>query len=258
MIPNVGIALLLTALAGLSTGIGSLMGVAIRREPGPRFMTVTLGFAAGVMISVSFVELLSGGIEAIGFGPAHLAFFGGMLAMFLIDLLIPHTYMAERHHTAPESEEGTREKLLKTGLFVALGLGIHNFPEGMATFAGALKDIDLGMAIAVAIAIHNIPEGLAVSAPIYAATKSRRQAFLWSFFSGVAEPVGAGMAALFLLPFLNDALLGWLLSAVAGIMIFISLDELVPAARAFGEEHLAITGVMAGMIVMSASLLMLR
>ena len=258
MIPNVGIALILTTLAGLSTGIGSLIGVATRREPGPRFMSMTLGFAAGVMVMVSFVELLSGGIEAIGFGPAHLAFFGGMLAMFLIDALVPHTYMAERHPAAQESENGTRERLLKTGLFVALGLGIHNFPEGMATFAATLKDVDLGIAIAVAIAIHNIPEGLAVSAPIYAATGSRGQAFLWSFLSGLAEPVGAALAALFLLPFLTDALLGWLLSAVAGVMIFISLDELVPAARAFGEEHLAIIGVISGMMVMAASLSMLR
>jgi ZIP family zinc transporter len=256
--PNVGIALILTALAGLSTGIGGLIGVATRREPGPRFMTMTLGFAAGVMVTVSYVELLSGGIEAIGFGPAHLAFFGGMLGMFLVDALIPHTYGAERHHAAQENESGTRERLLKTGLFVALGLGIHNFPEGMATFAATLKDIDLGIAIAVAIAIHNIPEGLAVSAPVYAATKSRGQAFLWSFLSGLAEPVGAALAAVLLLPFLTDALLGWLLSAVAGIMIFISLDELVPAARAFGEEHLAITGVIFGMMVMTVSLLMLR
>jgi len=258
MIPNVGMALILTTLAGLSTAIGGLMGVATRREPGPRFMTLTLGFAAGVMVMVSFVELLPGGIEAIGFGPAHLAFFGGMSIMFLIDALIPHTYMAERPHTVQESVNRTREKLLKTGLFVALGLAIHNFPEGMATFAGTLKDVQLGMAIAVAIALHNIPEGLAVSAPVYAATGSRGQAFLWSLICGLAEPVGAALAALFLLPFLTDALLGWLLSAVAGIMIFISLDELVPAAHAFGEEHLAITGVISGMMVMAASLLLLR
>lgn len=230
-------------------------------------MTLTLGFAAGVMVMVSFVELLPGGIEAIGFGPAHLAFFGGMFIMFLIDALIPHTYMAERPHDTYMAEQphagrgrrrGRRQKLLKTGLFVALGLGIHNFPEGMATFAGTLKDVDLGMAIAVAIALHNIPEGLAVSAPVYAATGSRGQAFLWSLLAGLAEPVGAALAALFLLPFLTDALLGWLLSAVAGIMIFISLDELVPAAHAFGEEHLAITGVISGMMVMAASLLLLR
>lgn len=257
MIPNIGMALILTTLAGSSTGIGGLLGVATRREPGPRFMTLTLGFAAGVMVMVSFVELLPGGIEAIGFGPAHLAFFGGMLAIFLIDALIPHTYIAERHH-AGRRRRRRKQRLLKTSLFVALGLGIHNFPEGMATFTGTLKDVDLGIAIAVAIAIHNIPEGLAVSAPVYAATGSRRQAFLWSFLSGLTEPLGAGLAALFLLPFLTDALLGWLLSAVAGVMVFISLDELVPAARAFGEEHLAIAGVIAGMMVMTVSLFMLR
>jgi ZIP family zinc transporter len=258
MIPNVGIALTLTTLAGLSTAIGGLIGVATRREPGPRFMTMTLGFAAGVMVMVSFVELLPGGIEVIGFGPAHLAFFGGMLAMFLIDALVPHTYIAEPHPTGRRRRRRRRQRLLKTGLFVALGLAIHNFPEGMATFTGTLKDVNLGVAIAVAIALHNIPEGLAVSAPIYAATGSRSQAFLWSFLAGLAEPAGAALAALFLLPFLTDALLGWLLSAVAGIMIFISLDELVPAARAFGEEHLAIAGVIAGMMVMTISLLMLR
>jgi len=258
MIPNVGTALILTTLAGLSTGIGGLIGVATRREPGPRFMTLTLGFAAGVMVMVSFVELLPGGIEVIGFGPAQLAFFGGMLAMFLIDALVPHTYIAEQHHAERPRRRRRRQRLLKTGLFVALGLAIHNFPEGMATFTGALKDVQLGIAIAVAIALHNIPEGLAVSAPIYAATGSRVQAFLWSFLAGLAEPAGAALAAVFLLPFLTDALLGWLLSAVAGIMIFISLDELVPAARAFGEEHLAIVGVISGMMVMAASLSILR
>ena len=147
---------------------------------------------------------------------------------------------------------------MKTGLMVALGLGIHNFPEGMATFAGALQDVSLGVAIAGAIALPNIPEGLAVSAPIYAATGSRRKAFLWSFLSGVAEPAGAAVAALFLLPFLNEAVLGLMLAAVAGIMVFISLDELVPVARSFGEEHLSIVGVGLGMAVMAASLWLLR
>jgi ZIP family zinc transporter len=148
--------------------------------------------------------------------------------------------------------------LLKTGLFVALGIGIHNFPEGMAAFAGALEDPSLGIAIAVAIAIHNIPEGLAVSAPVYAATGSRAKAFWWSFLSGVAEPVGAGLAALVLMPFLNETVLGFVLAAVAGIMVFISLDELVPIARSFGEEHLSIVGVVVGMVVMALSLWMLQ
>ncbi len=253
MAGNVAIALVLTALAGLSTTIGSLLGIFVRK-PGPRFMALTLGFSGGVMILVSFVELLAGGIEAVGFGLAHVAFFAGMLGMFLIDFLIPHEYMAERHKT----EGRAQETLLKTGLLVALGIGIHNFPEGMATFAGTLQDVSLGAAIAVAIAIHNIPEGLAVSAPVYAATGSRSKAFLWSFLSGVAEPVGAVVAALILLPFLNATVLGLMLSVVAGIMVFISLDELVPVARSFGQEHLSIAGVVMGMAVMAASLWMLR
>ncbi|MGA9351245.1 MAG: zinc transporter ZupT [Anaerolineae bacterium] len=251
---TVGFALLLSALAGLSTTLGSLLGVFVRK-PGPRFMTLTLGFSGGVMILVSFVELLQGGIDAIGFGPAHLAFFGGMFAMFLIDALIPHDYMAEHYHTEEETRQG---QLLKTGLFVALGIGIHNFPEGMASFAGALEDPALGIAIAVAIAIHNIPEGLAVSAPVYAATGSRGKAFLWSFLSGVAEPIGAGLAALVLMPFLSEMVLGFVLAVVAGIMVFISLDELVPVARSFGEEHLSIVGVVMGMIAMALSLWMLQ
>ncbi|MBM4464123.1 MAG: zinc transporter ZupT [Chloroflexi bacterium] len=251
---TVGFALLLSTLAGLSTTLGSLLGIFVH-QPGPRFMTLTLGFSGGVMILVSFVELLHGGIEAIGFAPAHLAFFGGMGAMFLIDALIPHDYMAEQHHTEEEKRQG---QLLKTGLFVALGIGIHNFPEGMAAFAGALEDPSLGIAIAVAIALHNIPEGLAVSAPVYAATGSRAKAFWWSFLSGVAEPVGAGLAALVLMPFLNETVLGFVLAAVAGVMVFISLDELVPVARSLGEEHLSIVGVASGMMVMAFSLWMLR
>lgn len=266
---DVGFALLLSALAGLSTTIGSVLAFFVRK-PGPRLMTVTLGFSGGVMILVSFVELLPNGIEALGFGPANLVFFAGMAAMFLIDELIPHDYMGEHHHTGagekagfPPEAGGERDvalqsRLLKAGLFVALGVGIHNFPEGMASFATALSDPQLGVAIAVAIAIHNIPEGLAVSAPVYAATGSRSRAFWWSFLSGVAEPAGALLAAAVLMPFLSEAVLGGLLSAVAGIMVFISIDELLPVSRAYEEEHLSIMGIFMGMAVMSLSLWMLK
>ena len=286
MTPDVGFALLLSALAGLSTTIGSLLALFVRK-PGPRLMTLTLGFSGGVMILVSFLELLPSGIEAIGFAPANLVFFGGMAAMFLIDELIPHDYMAEHHHTAAGEKAGfppkvggeggspreggaqdaalrqaqdvaLQSRLLKAGLFVALGLGIHNFPEGMVSFATALSDPQLGIAIAIAIAIHNIPEGLAVSAPVYAATGSRSKAFWWSFLSGVAEPVGALLAAVVLMPFLNEAMLGGLLSGVAGIMVFISIDELLPVSRAYEEEHLSIIGIVVGMAVMSLSLWMLK
>ena len=245
-------ALLLSGLAGLSTTIGSFIGLAVRK-PGPRFMTLALGFSAGVMVLVSFAELLRQGMDAIGTFWGYVAFFGGFVAMYAIDVAVPHSYELD------ELEVGgvSKARLLKTGVFIALGIGIHNFPEGMATFAGALRSPALGTAIAVAIAIHNIPEGLAVSAPIYAATGSRGKAFLWSFLSGVAEPVGAVLAALVLLPVLTETVLGVMLASVGGVMVYISLDELLPAAHAYGREHLAIGGVLAGMAVMAASLWLL-
>jgi ZIP family zinc transporter len=251
---SLGVALLLSALAGLSTTLGSLVSL-FCRTPGPRFMTLTLGFSGGVMILISFGELLPTGVDALGFGWAYVAFFGGMVVMFLIDALVPHTYMGERHCSEPNAQNG---KLLRAGLLVALGIGIHNFPEGMASFAGALEDVSLGIAIAFAIALHNIPEGMAVSAPVFAATGSRSKSFLCSFLSGVAEPAGALLAALVLMPFLNDTVLGILLSAVAGVMVFIAVDELVPISRSFGEEHLSIVGIVSGMMITAVSLWILR
>ena len=251
---NIGAALLLTAGAGLATTIGSVAGMLVRK-PGPRFVGFTLGFSAGVMILVSFVELLPDSIEKVGFLQAHVAFFIGMTGIFLIDLLVPHDYIGQ-HDRPGGSDEDTG--LMRTGMLVAFGIAIHNFPEGMATFAGALEDIKVGTAIAVAIAVHNIPEGLAVSAPIYAATGSRRKAFLWSFLSGVSEPVGAALAALVLMPILTPTVLGWVLAGVAGIMVSISVDELVPAAKASGSEHTPIVGVIAGMAVMALSLWLLK
>ncbi len=245
--------LVLSTLAGLSTLIGGALGT-LTKEPGPKFMALTLGFSGGVMLHVSFVELLQAGVESAGFAPAHVAFFAGMLAMFLVDVLIPHDYMAEHHHPRQSVE---KRRLLQTGLFVALGIGIHNFPEGMASFVGALQDPSLGIAIAVAIAIHNIPEGLAVAAPIVAATGSRKKAFGWAALSGLAEPLGAVAAALILFPFLSNAILGYILAAVAGIMVFITLDELVPVSRSFGHEHLSIAGGVLGMAVMALSLWLL-
>jgi len=251
---GIGLALLLSTLAGLSTAIGSLIGILVVR-PGPRFMSFILGFSGGVMILVSFVELLQEGIEAVGFMPAHLAFFGGMLIMFLIDVHIPHDYL-EEHYTAKNGKENGR--LLKAGLLVALGVAIHNFPEGIASLVGTLQDARLGVATSVAIAIHNIPEGLAISAPVSLATGSQKKALWWSMLSGVAEPIGAGVAALVLMPFLSLTLLGYVLAGVAGVMVFISLDELVPVACSFGEEHLPIVGAAVGMFVMALSLWLMQ
>ncbi|UCC67525.1 MAG: zinc transporter ZupT [Armatimonadota bacterium] len=245
-------ALLLSAFAGLSTTLGSAIAWLVPR-PGPAFMALTLGFSAGVMIYISFVELLAAGLEEIGFLWGQLAFFVGFGVMLTMDLLIPHSYQSETDPGISLKDA----KLLRTGLFVALGIAIHNFPEGLATFAAALSSRQLGIAIALTVAIHNIPEGIAVSAPVYAATGSRSKAFMWSFLSGLSEPLGAAMAGLVLLPFLSPALLGALLALVAGFMVFIALDELLPASRTFGREHLTILGVVLGMIVMAASLALL-
>ncbi len=275
MTENVLIALLLAALAGLSTALGGLVGVVVPR-PSERAMSVALGFSAGVMIWVAFVELFQEGVAAIGSVSAAFALFLGIAVMFLVDVLVPHEYLEERmansallaaepacrgrhrrRHGGPPGwgrRGGTELEVLRCGLLVAVGMGIHNFPEGLATFASTVKDLSLGIGIAVAIAIHNIPEGLAVAAPIYGATGNRRQAFLWSALPGLAELGGAALAALVLSPFLTPALLGWVLSLVAGIMIFISLDELVPVACALGENHLSIVGVTIGMMLMAVTL----
>jgi ZIP family zinc transporter len=135
---------------------------------------------------------------------------------------------------------------------------VHNFPEGMATFAAALKDPALGVSIAVAIAIHNIPEGIAVSVPIFYATGNRKKAFSWSFLSGLAEPVGAVIGYLILMPFLGETVFGVLFASVAGIMVFISFDELLPAAEEYGEHHIALYGLLAGMAIMAVSLVILK
>lgn len=261
--PKVQMALLLATLAGLSTSIGSLLGIVIR-QPGPRFMAFTLGFSAGVMILVSFVELLPAAIAqpGVGFLTAHIAFFAGMGVYFLLDLLVPHEYIGQHDHAKDRFDlEHTGAShtpaLRRTGTLVALGIAIHNFPEGMATFVGAVENMNLGLAIATAIAVHNIPEGIAISAPLYAGTGNRRKAFMWSFLSGISEVVGALLAALILAPVLTPFVLGIVLAIVAGIMVVISIDELIPAANAFDTEHSPIVGVIFGMFVMMMSLWLL-
>ncbi|MFA4858068.1 MAG: zinc transporter ZupT [Candidatus Margulisiibacteriota bacterium] len=247
---NITYAILLSLFAGLSTTFGSFIATFLKK-PGARFMALTLGFSAGVMVYISFVELLQNGILQVGFAIANLAFLVGILCMFLLDILIPHHYLAERYDIKT-AKHG--KNLARTGLLVALGIGIHNFPEGLVTFVGTLQSLKLGFAIAIAIALHNIPEGIAVSAPVYAATGSRRQAFYWSFLSGLAEPLGAIIAALFLLPFLNAWVMGLVLAFVAGIMVFIAIDELLPVSHSYGHEHLSIAGFVGGMIIMAVSL----
>ncbi|MBU2650346.1 MAG: zinc transporter ZupT [Bacteroidetes bacterium] len=258
----------LTLFAGLSTGIGSALAF-FTKQTNTKFLAISLGFSAGVMIYVSFVEIFGKARDSLvgvygdtsAFWYTTAGFFGGILLIAIIDKLIPGYENPHEIRMIEEIQPGTanngrNEKLMRMGLFTALAIAIHNFPEGLATFTAALTEPGLGIAIAVAIAIHNIPEGIAVSVPIFYATGSKRKAFWYSFSSGLAEPAGAILGYLILMPFITPAVFGVLFASVAGIMVFISIDELLPAAREYGEHHLSIYGLVAGMAVMAFSLLM--
>ncbi len=285
-------ALLLTLIAGLSTGIGSAIAFFFKR-PRMAYLAFALGLSAGVMIYVSFMELLPNALDAIGDVWATVAFFLGVLFIGLVDLVIPHdsnphefasddeldaistkepipeamcAEAAERGTDAGSDEDALaalklsaerKSKLMRAGVFTALAIAIHNFPEGLATFASALSDPGIGVAIAVAIAIHNIPEGISVSVPIFYATGDRRRAFKLSFLSGIAEPAGAVFGYLILMSFLTGAVLHGLLAFVAGIMVYISIDELLPLAHRYGKEHIVLVGIILGMVVMALSLILL-
>ncbi len=255
---NVGMALALTAIAGLSTGIGSAIAYFIRK-PKIIYLSFSLGVSAGVMIYISFMELLPEASETVGEFWGLAAFFMGIGVIGLIDMLIPEP--ENPHEFAGIDEPAVVHKensrLMRTGLFMALAIGIHNFPEGLATFASALGNLKLGVFIAIAIAIHNIPEGIAVSVPIFYATGNKNKAFFYSFLSGVSEPVGAIVGYLILLPFLTSGVLAGLMAFVAGVMIYISLDELLPMAHRYGHGHLVIAGIVTGMLIMAVSLLLL-
>ena len=254
--------LMLTLGAGLATGIGSTIALFAHRT-NKRLLSFSLGLSGGVMIYVSFVELFQQAREAIGaiYGPqtgmgiTTLAFFGGVLLIGVIDRLVPSVENPHEAHMIEELEKKPKNaKLMRMGLMTALAIGIHNFPEGIATFATAVENPTLGIAIAVAIAIH---EGIAVSIPVFYATGDRMKAFRYSLLSGLAEPVGALLAYFILMPFMSPVMMGCILAGVAGIMVFISIDELLPAAREYGEAHISIYGVMSGMAIMALSLILL-
>ena len=253
------IAFLLTLFAGLSTGIGSLIAFVAKRT-NTNFLSLALGLSAGVMIYVSFMEMIPRSLgsfneiygEKTGMLYLILGFFGGIALIALIDFLVPESRNPHEIHGVEEMR--SNYKLKQTGIITAITIAIHNFPEGIATFMSALTSLEVAIPITVAIAIHNIPEGIAVAVPIYHATGSKKKAFWLSFSSGLAEPVGALIAFWFLLPYWSPELDAFILSAVAGIMIYISLDELLPSAEKFGKHHLSITGLVIGMAVMAMSL----
>lgn len=267
MYDNVLLAFLLTLFAGLATGIGSILAF-FTKTTNTKFLSLALGFSAGVMIYVSMIEIFVKAQDALtselgeklGSWATVGGFFGGMLLIAFIDKVIP-SY--GNPHELKKVEDMNKQNsslhdpnLLKMGTFAALAIAIHNFPEGIATFTSTLQDPTLGIPIAIAIAIHNIPEGIAVSVPIYFATGNRKKAFSLSFLSGLSEPLGALFAFLLLMPFLNDIMFGIIFSAVAGIMVFISLDELLPAAKKYDEAHISIYGLIGGMAIMALSLLL--
>lgn len=258
-------AFMLTMIAGLSTGIGSLIAF-LAKKTNKRFLSISLGFSAGVMIYVSMIEIFVKARDSLtaelgvkqGSWLTVIAFFGGMFLIAIIDKFIPSEENPHevKNVVADNTEIVKKDKLMRMGLFTALAIAIHNFPEGMATFVSALQEPEIAIPIVAAIAIHNIPEGIAVSVPIYQATGSKKRAFCYSFVSGLAEPVGALIGWLVLLPIMNDMVFGIIFAAVAGIMVFISVDELLPSAREYGEHHLSIYGLIGGMMVMAVSLLL--
>ena len=261
---HIWMAFALTTIAGLATGIGSLIAF-IAKRTNTKFLCASLGFSAGVMLYVSFMELMPEARSELtqhlgnkaGTLTLLLAFFGGMGLITLIDFLIPeHNNPHELQGIEDMSKSDSRQKSLhRTGMIVALSLAIHNFPEGIAAFSSAMTgDLSVAIPITIAIAIHNIPEGIAVSVPIYHTTGNKRKAFWLSFLSGLAEPLGAVIAFLFLMPLWSPLVNGIVLAAVAGIMVYISLDELLPTAEKYGEHHISISGLIAGMVVMAASL----
>lgn len=261
---NILTAFMFTAIAGLSTGIGSLIAL-ISRKTNTKFLSISLGFSAGVMIYISMIEIFPSAVAQLTVDStprlanikAVAAFFIGMLLIAIIDKVIPEKDNPHDVKNPDTYEEETRNgKLMRTGIKTALALAIHNLPEGLATFLTALNNPRLAIPIVIAIAIHNIPEGISVSVPIYHATGSRRRAFYYSFASGLAEPIGALFGYLILMPFITPALQGMVNAAVAGIMVFISIDELLPSAREYGEHHLSVYGFVFGMMLMAVSLIM--
>ena len=264
------IPLMLTAIGGLATGLGSLASLFFK-DIERRHLSVVMGFAAGVMIYISFVELLEESIETSGFVVANISFFTGIFFMLLDDFLIPHTYLAEKiMHSSKELNEddltdikenqSTEEKeekreVLSAGLMTAIGIALHNFPEGIIVFISALHDIRLGIALTVAIALHNIPEGFSIGMPVLYATNDRKKTFGYSLAAGLAEPVGALLLIVFFGFMISEFVVHLALGFVAGIMVFISLDELLPLSFKESDPHSVVLGIISGMLIMFITLI---
>lgn len=261
---NIILAFIFTLIAGLSTGIGGLIAFFTKRD-NVHFLTVALGFSAGVMLFVSFVDIFPATLE--GFKTRYddkamlatcLAFFGGMALIALIDFLIPEGEnpheMNYTEHVGVAHEIKNTKKFNRMGIMLALSIAIHNFPEGLATFALSLNGLEVALPIVVAIALHNIPEGVAIAVPMYQASGNKWKALGYSLLAGLSEPLGALIGFLILMPFWNSTIEAIVLGITAGIMVYISIDELLPTSERYGHHHLSIIGVVVGMILMAVSL----
>ena len=252
---DVAFALFLSFLAGISTTIGGMISFFLRKSKFC-YLCIAFGFSAGVMIFISFTELLRHAIEMTSLTTATIGFFAGILIIYVIDSLVPHIYKEEHH--GRKRRNSVKGSVKRTALLMFLGITIHNFPEGMVVVFSTLSNTGLGILVAIAVALHNIPEGIAVSMPIYYATRDKKKAFFYAFLSGIAEPIGAVLSVLFLAQFLTPMILAVMLSAVAGVMVFISFDELLPYVykqRGAHDQHLAMLGLFMGMFVIALTIL---
>lgn len=253
-------------LAGLATGLGGLV-IAVGRQPGPKLLAGGLGFSAGVMIFLSFMEMMPAATEFIGRDQTADAapwwvfggFFAGVGLIAIIDKLVPRSINPHEplERGGMGNGNGVDPSLLRTGVLVGVALAVHNFPEGFATFVTALEDPRLAVPIVIAIALHNIPEGIAVAVPIRAATGSRWKAAGFATLTGLSEPLGAVAGYLLIQPYMTDTIFGLTLAAVAGVMVFVSLDKLLPTAEKYGEHHVAIYALVGGMALMALTLAVL-
>ena len=263
------LALLLSLLAGLATSIGGLLVLHKKFLERP-LLAMSMAFAAGAMLFVSFVEIIPLGLTALADTYdartakwiVYSAFFVGVVIVAMIDKVLPSSLnpseIEGKESQLSGSDKKTNKKLLRSGLLVAVVLALHNFPEGMSTFFATYQDPTAGIVLAIAIAIHNVPEGIAVAAPVYAATRSRKKAFWWATASGLTEPLGALVALAIVSVFVPPELFGIVFGLIAGMMVFIAIDELLPGARRYQtDKHQVVYGLLAGMGVVAVSLLLI-
>lgn len=235
---------LLSLIAGAASGLGGLVVYSFG-EVKDWLMGFLMGFAGGVMLVVAFLELFTEALGLLTHMQATLAFIVGALIMMAIDLTLPH-------REAGRWERGVaKPEFLKSGLIIAFGISLHNFPEGLVVSASYSRLPSMGLMMAIMICLHNIPEGIATATPLVMAGVSKRKAAFTALLSGMTEPLGAIVGSLLIARLgASDYIIGMGLAIAAGIMTYITVDELIPMAHKYGSEspkHIVSTGILAGM-----------